>query len=164
MLFRSHVASLGVETLWLMPVFSARGRPGYDVTDHWTVREDYGTVDELDSLVAAAHDLGMRVLLDLPFNHVSRQHPWFEAAEADPDAPERALFLFSDTQWDTVRWHPADGGGFYYGVFGSELPDLDWEEEEVREEMFGVWDTWLDHVDGYRLDAVRTLKIGRAHV
>ena len=149
-----HLCSLGVETIWLMPLFPSVGPAGYDTLDYDTVRADYGTEEDLDTLVDAAHARGMRVLVDLPLNHVARTHPWFTAAEADPAAPERELFVFADTQWDTVRWFPADGGGFYYAFFGDTLPDLNWKHDVTRERMLPVFDAWLDQADGYRLDAV----------
>lgn len=152
-----HIDSLGVDTLWLMPVFPARGPAGYDVEDFETLTAEYGTVEELDSLVEAAHERGIRVLLDLPFNHTSRTHPWFAEAEADPGSESRGMYRFSDTQWDPYRWFEAEGGGYYYAFFGGELPDLDWRDAEVQARMTAVWDQWLEHVDGYRLDAVRVL-------
>ncbi len=153
-----HLEAMGVRTLWLMPVFPSVGPAGYDVTDFDRVRADYGDADALSALLADAHVRGMRVLLDLPFNHVARTHPWFAAAEADSAAPERDLFLFAGTQWDTHRWFPSAAGDYYYGFFGADLPDLDWTNDATRARMFDVFGAWLDAgVDGYRLDAVTTL-------
>ncbi len=152
-----HLESLGVESLWLMPVFESPGTAGYDVSDYDRIRDEYGDEADLVALVDDAHARGMRVLLDLPFNHVARTHPWFAAAEADAGSTSRGRFLFSDTQWDAYRWFPAEGGGFYYAFFGAELPDLDWTDELVRARMFGAFEGWLEVVDGYRLDAVITL-------
>jgi maltose alpha-D-glucosyltransferase/alpha-amylase len=149
-----HLSSLGVETIWLMPLFPSVGPAGYDTLDYDTVRADYGTEADLDTLVDAAHARGMRVLVDLPLNHVARTHPWFAAAEADPAAPERELFVFADAQWDTFRWFPAAGGGYFYAFFGDTLPDLNWKHDVTRERMLPVFDAWLDRADGYRLDAV----------
>lgn len=149
-----YLAALGVGTLWLMPVFPSGGVAGYDVMDFDTVNADYGSEEDLAALVEDAHALGMTVLIDLPFNHVAREHPWFAAAE---DGGARDRFLFSDRRCDPYRWFPADGGGWYYAFFGAELPDLDWTGP-VREPMEEVLARWLDAgVDGYRLDAVPTL-------
>lgn len=151
-----HVEALGVDTLWLMPVFPAFGPAGYDVEDFGSVTPEYGDLAALDALVADAHARGMRVLLDLPFNHVHANHPWFVAAEAGDDAA-RARFVYADTPGDDGRWWPSAAGGWYYGYFGPAMPDLDYDNPAVLAEMSAVWDTWLDHVDGFRLDAVLML-------
>ncbi|MES2640271.1 MAG: alpha-amylase family glycosyl hydrolase [Myxococcota bacterium] len=152
-----HLEAMGVRTVWLMPLFPSVGPAGYDVTDFKVLRPENGDLDMLEALIHDAHARGIRVLVDLPFNHVARTHPWFQPAEAG-EGPARDLFLFADTQWDTYRWFPATGGGFYYGFFGAELPDLDWTNPEVQDRMFEVLERWLDAgVDGYRLDAVTTL-------
>ncbi len=148
-----HLESMGVRTLWLMPVFPSFGPAGYDVTDFDRVRPDYGDTDALVALVDDAHARGMRVLLDLPINHVARTHPWFVEAD-DAPGPARDQFLFADTQWDTYRWFPAEGGGYYYAFFGPDLPDLDWTNAEVNDRMKAVFAQWLEVADGYRLDAV----------
>ncbi|MSQ03878.1 MAG: hypothetical protein EXR71_18650 [Myxococcales bacterium] len=151
-----HVVSLGVDTLWLMPIFPAFGPAGYDVTDFSVITAEYGDLDELDALVEAAHARGITVLVDLPFNHVDRGHPWFVAAEAG-DAEMHRRFVYADVPQDDERWFPSAAGGWYYGYFGRDLPDLDYTDAGVLAEMARVWDHWLDHVDGFRLDAVVTL-------
>lgn len=152
-----HLEAMGVRTVWLMPLFPSVGPAGYDVTDFDVLKPETGDLDALDALIHDAHARGIRVLVDLPFNHVARTHPWFQAAEADAGGA-RDLFLFADTQWDRHRWFPAAGGGFYYGFFGAELPDLDWTDGHVQARMSAVLERWLDAgVDGYRLDAVITL-------
>ncbi len=151
-----HIVSLGVDTLWLMPIFPAFGPAGYDVTDFSSITAEYGDLDELDALVEAAHARGLAVLVDLPFNHVDRGHPWFVAAEAG-DAEAHRRFVYADVRQNTERWFPSAAGGWYYGYFGSDLPDLDYTDAIVLAEMGAVWDQWLDHVDGFRLDAVTTL-------
>lgn len=150
-----YVEDLGVETLWLMPIFRADSVAGYGVIDHASIAPEYGTTDDLIRLVDAAHDRGMRVLLDLPFNHVSREHPWFVEAQ---NGVGRERFVFSAQQYDTVRWFPAESGGYYYGFFGPELPDLNWNNAEVVQSMVTMMRGWLSlGVDGFRLDAANTL-------
>ncbi|MDP2314920.1 MAG: alpha-amylase family glycosyl hydrolase [Pseudomonadota bacterium] len=153
-----HLEALGVRTLWLMPLFESVGPAGYDVLDFDLLQPEYGDPAALRALVEDAHARDIRVLLDLPFNHVARTHPWFLEAERDPGSPLRDLFVFADTQWDPYRWFPAEGGGYYYAFFGAALPDLDWTEAEVGGRMQDVFAQWLDAgADGYRLDAVPTL-------
>lgn len=152
-----HLEAMGVRTLWLMPLFPSVGPAGYDVTDFDTLKAETGDLDSLTALIHDAHAQGIRVLVDLPFNHVARSHPWFRSAE-DAAGSTRDLFVFADTEWDPYRWFPAEVGGFYYGYFGEDLPDLDWMNVDVRERMGAVLERWLDAgVDGYRLDAVTTL-------
>ena len=151
-----YVADLGVRTVWLMPAFPAYGPAGYDVTSYLTLEPAYGDREDLLSLVDAAHAHGMRVLLDLPFNHVHRDHPWFVDAEAG--GLYQDWFVYREAAGDGVRWFDAAVGGSYYAYFGAEMPDLDWENPAVYDTMLGVLDDWLDAgADGYRLDAVLML-------
>jgi len=149
-----ELATLGVRTLWLMPVFPAFGPAGYDVTDYGSITAEYGDAAALSALIEAAHGLGMRVLLDLPFNQLHRDHPWFQAAEAgDPDAA--SLFVYRDESADGDRWFPSANGGSYYARFGADLPDFDWTSPETAARLDPLFDLWLDAgADGYRLDAV----------
>lgn len=150
-----YLEALGVETLWLMPVFQADGVAGYGVVDHASIAPEYGTIDDLILLVDAAHSRGMRVLLDLPFNHVSREHPWFVEAQAGVG---RDRFVFASQQYDSLRWFPAESRGYYYGFFGPELPDLNWTHPEVVQAMVAMMRGWLTAgIDGFRLDAANTL-------
>ncbi len=156
---------LGVDALWLLPVFASPSAHGYDVTDFEHVNREYGTDGDLAALLEAAHRRGMKVILDLPLNHTSERHPWFREAVSDPRSPHRSWYEWSPTNpgwgqpWDlnTPAWHRA-GDAYYYGLFGSGLPDLNYLNPEVREEMKRIVRLWLARgVDGFRLDAVRFL-------
>jgi alpha-glucosidase len=149
-----YVASLGTDTLWLMPVFPGMGPGGYDVTDFDTINQAYGDESALYAVVADAHALGMEVLLDLPLNHTGSEHPWFVAAEAG-DSDMRDRYLFARAPSDE-NWYASEDGS-YYAYFGPTFPDLDWREEAARAPMLEVFDRWLEVADGYRLDAVITL-------
>lgn len=145
-------------TIWLMPLFEAYGPAGYDVTDFDQLEAAYGDPDDLARLVDDAHARGMRVIVDLPFNHVHRSHPWFQAAEADASSAMRSWFVYADPQPAEERWWPSAAGGSYYAYFGDEMPDLDWTAPEVRAAMSEVLRRWLEAgADGYRLDAVLML-------
>ena len=154
-----YLGSLGVRTLWLMPVFPAFGPAGYDATDFDTITPEYGTEGDLEALLDEAHQRGIRVLLDVPFNHVHRSHPWFVAAEAG-DAPARARFRYSDDAAG-ADWYRSQAGGAYFAWFGPDMPDLDWHHADTRARMMASLDHWLNvGVDGFRFDAVLMLEEG----
>ena len=155
----ASTTDLGVSGLWLMPIFKAASYHGYDVIDYRTIDPDYGTLADFRALVAAAHQRGVKVILDLVLNHTSDQNPWFKASAAG-DPAYRDWYIWSDTdpgylgpQGQTV-WHPL-GGRYYYGVFGANMPDLNLRNPAVTAELKGVAKYWLDQgADGFRLDAI----------
>ena len=154
---------LGVTALWLMPVAESPSYHGYDVVDYRKIESDYGTADDFRALIAAAHERGIAVIVDLVLNHTSRDHPWFRDALTAGSAHDD-WYLWSDTQPAIAKsdggrvWHEA-GGRFYYGYFWEGMPDLNVENPEVRAELDGIGRFWLDEmgVDGFRLDAARHL-------
>jgi len=149
-----YIDSLGTEVIWLMPIFESPSPAGYDVTDHSVIRAEYGTDDDLVALVDAAAERGMRVIVDTPINHISRSHPWFLAAEADRDAPERAHFVLADKQNDSYRWFRMDSWTFYYAFFGEDFPDLDWTHPDTADAMETLLTDWIAlGLGGYRIDA-----------
>jgi alpha-amylase len=160
----STTSDLGVDAIWLMPVFASPSYHGYDTSDYDAINRDYGTGADLDELLRQAHRRGIKVIVDLVINHVSSQHPWFREAVRSPTSPHRSWFVWSETDpgWkqpfgDGPTWHPG-GGQYYYGVFWGGMPDLNWREPAVRAELDRVAKAWLDRgVDGFRLDAVRYL-------
>ena len=158
---------LGVDALWLMPVFDSPSYHGYDVVDYERIEPDYGTVEDLERLCAEAHRRGMRVIVDFVINHTSSQHPWFVESASSPDSPRRDWYMWSDRDlgwkppWDIfatgTTWHPRNGA-YYYGVFWGGMPDLNLKTPAVREEMKRLASFWLARgVDGFRLDAARYL-------
>jgi glycosidase len=148
---------LGVTGLWLMPTFPSPSYHGYDVTDYTGVNPDYGTLDDLRALVAAAHERGIAVLLDLPLNHTSAQHPWFVASRAGT-APYADWYVWADKAGGNGWQRDADGR-FFYAAFGSDLPDLNLTNPAVTAELTKDAGFWLDDVgvDGFRLDAAKYL-------
>jgi glycosidase len=146
--------------LWLMPIFPSPSYHGYDVADYYAVSPEYGTMEDLKDLVAAAHQRGLRIILDIPFNHTSDKHPWFKQALDDPSSRFRRFYHFSpaDQPPPSGAWHLATGAGGakirYLGLFDRGMPDLDFNEPEVRKEVKAIAKFWLDRgVDGFRLDA-----------
>lgn len=154
---------LGISLIWLMPTSPSPSYHGYDVTDYRGVNPDYGTAKDMKELVEECHKRGIRIILDLVLNHSSSQHPWFLESQKG-DSAKRDWYLWSDKQLDWPRpwggkqntWHQ-QGDDWYYGIFWSGMPDLDYTSPAVRDEMYDVARYWLDEfgVDGFRLDAVR---------
>jgi len=160
---------LGVTALWLMPISPSPSYHGYDVTDYYGVNEDYGTMEDFKRLAAEAHKRGMRVIIDLVLNHSSNQHPWFLAA-ADDKSPKRSWYVWKKSQptgwsqpWSSGSssdyvWHALRAGEYYYGLFYNGMPDLNYFNAAVQDEMIAVAKHWLDAgADGFRLDAIRYL-------
>ena len=154
---------LGVTGLWLMPVAESPSYHGYDVVDYRTIERDYGTNEDFEDLVAAAHDRGIAVIVDLVMNHTSRDHPWFR--EAATEGSERdPWYVWSDTRPAVAGpggrpvWHQA-GDRWFYGYFWEGMPDLNVANADVEAELDRISRFWLTEmdVDGFRLDAARHL-------
>lgn len=156
---------LGVDALWLMPVFESPSYHGYDTVDYEAIERDYGTNADFARLLTEAHRRGIRVIVDLVLNHTSEQHPWFLEAAKDPASPRRDWYVWRKENpgwgqpWNPKgqSWHRR-GDEWYYGLFWSGMPDLNFRNPAVRDEMTRLARTWVEAgVDGFRLDAVRHL-------
>lgn len=153
---------LEVDALWLMPIHPSPSYHGYDVTDYRNVNPAYGTLDDLDALVAAAHRRGVRVILDMVLNHSARAHPWFINSQTGDTAQYRNWYVWRP---DDPGWRQPFGSGrtwfflngaYYYAVFGSGMPDLNLTNADVEAELVDTMKFWLARgIDGFRLDAVR---------
>jgi maltose alpha-D-glucosyltransferase/alpha-amylase len=160
---------LGVDALWLPPFYASPLRDGgYDVSDFMTVLPEFGTVDDFQELVAQAHARNMRIVMDLPLNHTSDQHPWFQQSRSDPEGPYGDYYVWSDT--DEIRqqiriiftdseesnWaFDSERRQFFFHRFFSHQPDLNYHHPAVHDEMREVARFWLAMgVDGFRLDAI----------
>ena len=174
-----YLAQLGVDAIWLSPFYlSPQHDAGYDVADYRAVDPRFGTLADADEMIAAAHEAGIRVVVDLVPNHTSSEHAWFQAAlAAGPGSPERARYHFAEgrgehgelppNNWESTfgggawtRVTEADGtpGQWYLHLFDTTQPDLNWENEEVREEFRSILRFWLDRgVDGFRVDVAHGL-------
>ncbi|MFL5618059.1 MAG: alpha-amylase family glycosyl hydrolase [Gemmatimonadaceae bacterium] len=155
--------SLGAKCIWLMPIDASPSYHGYDVKNYYRVNPEYGTAADFKRLVAAAHRRGIRVLVDLVLNHASSEHPYFKEAIHDPASPHRSWFRFAPSApaergpWGQQVWHKSpERDEYYYGIFTSEMPDLNYATPAVRAEAARVAGFWLTEmgVDGFRLDAV----------
>jgi trehalose synthase len=164
-----YLKELGVDCIWLLPIYSSPLRDGgYDISDFCDIHPDLGTLADLKSLVAATHEKGMRIIMDLVLNHSSDQHRWFQAAQADRNSPYRDYYVWSDSdrKYQDVRiifldseksnwaWEEKSGQ-YYWHRFYSFQPDLNYDNPKVRAEMIAVMDFWLAiGIDGFRVDAV----------
>ncbi len=164
-----YVQELGANTIWLMPFFPSPLRDdGYDISDYRSVHPSYGTLDDFRTFLSTAHDLGIRVIIEMVLNHTSDQHPWFQESRSSRDNPRRDWYVWSDTdgryrgtriifldtEMSNWAWDPVSKQ-YYWHRFFSHQPDLNWDNPAVREEMWDVMKFWLDMgVDGFRLDAV----------
>ena len=157
-----YIAQLGASCVWLMPVAASPSYHGYDVSDYYKVEPAYGTNDDFKRLVKQAHRRGIVVLVDMVLNHSSSEHPYFQAALHDTTSPYRAWYRFAPQPlgkgpWGGEAWHRSPvRDEYYYGVFWSGMPDLNYETPPVREEAKKIATFWLREmdVDGFRLDAV----------
>jgi glycosidase len=153
-----YIAGLGADCIWLMPVAESPSYHGYDVSDYYKIEPDYGTNDDFKAFTAAAHQRHIKVLVDLVLNHASSEHPFFQEALRDTASPHRNWFRWSSTGGN--NWHKSPvRDEYYYGLFWSGMPDLNFENPAVLEESKRVARYWLDSmgVDGFRLDAIRHL-------
>ncbi len=151
---------LGVDGIWLMPIHPTPSYHGYDVTDYRGINPDYGTPEDFDTFLVAAHARGIKVIIDFVVNHSSKEHPWFVSAAAN--GPYRDYYVWRNdnpgwTQpWGSGPvWHAA-AGSFYYAIFWSGMPDLNLGNQAVENEMVEAMRFWLARgVDGFRVDAAR---------
>jgi maltose alpha-D-glucosyltransferase/alpha-amylase len=169
-----YLSWLGVDCLWLLPIFDSPLRDGgYDISDYFKILPEFGDLGDFVNLVDEAHRRGIRIIADLVMNHTSDQHPWFEASRTDPGGPYGDFYIWSDTDerfpdariifvdteksnwtWDPVR------GQYYWHRFFSHQPDLNFDNPDVQEAMLEVLRFWLDlGLDGFRLDAVPYLYV-----
>jgi maltose alpha-D-glucosyltransferase/alpha-amylase len=164
-----YLRELGVNALWLMPFFPSPLRDdGYDISDYRSVHPSYGTLDDFKNFLAAAHERGIRVIVEMVLNHTSDQHPWFQESRSSLNNPRRHWYVWSDTDaryrgvriifldTETSNWaRDPLSNSYYWHRFFSHQPDLNYDNPAVREEMWSVMQFWLEMgVDGFRLDAV----------
>ncbi len=165
-----YLQDLGVTALWLLPFYSSPLRDdGYDISDYTGVHANYGTLQDFKTFLREAHQRGLRVITELVINHTSDRHPWFQKArrarpgtsERDyyvwsetPDKYQEARVIFNDTEHSNWTWDPV-AEAYYWHRFYSHQPDLNFDNPQVRKEIFQVLDFWLEMgIDGLRLDAV----------
>jgi glycosidase len=153
---------LGITGIWLMPMMESPSYHGYDATDYYATEPDYGTMEDFEALLEAAHDRGIKVIIDFVMNHTSDQHPWFQQS-VNTLGGYRDWYVWSETNpgfigpWGQTVWHPRNGD-YYYGLFWGGMPDLNYSHPPVKEAIFDIAEFWLAKgVDGFRLDAIKYL-------
>lgn len=157
-----YFVELGIDTLWLMPIHPSPTYHGYDVLDYYDVNPEYGTMEDFDSLVAAADEAGIDIILDFLINHTSIQHEWFQGwLNDDPQYEDYYRSISSsDPRYDLNSgiWHSMGDNKYYCGYFVN-MADLNWSNPDVQQEMIDAAMFWLDKgVDGFRLDAAKYLE------
>jgi oligo-1,6-glucosidase len=173
-----HLVRLGVDVVWLSPVYrSPMDDNGYDISDYQDVDPLFGTLDQLDALIARAHDVGIKVVMDLVVNHTSDEHPWFVESRSSADNPKRDWYWWrpprpghepgtvgaEPTSWGSAFSGPAwtydeVTGEYYLHLFSPKQPDLNWENPEVRAAIHEMMSWWLDRgVDGFRMDVINLI-------
>ncbi len=157
-----YLQRLGVSGLWLLPVHPSPSYHKYDVTDYYGIHPDYGTMEDMKTLLAEAHKRDIIVLIDMVINHSSSEHPFFVEARKGKENPFRDYYVWSsdtlDQKENPWHWHKnQDDQEKYYGFFWKGMPDLNFDKPEVREEMKKIGAFWLSGVgvDGFRLDAIK---------
>jgi alpha-amylase len=170
-----YLKDLGVGGIWLMPIMPSPSYHKYDVTDYKDVHPDYGTKEDFKKLVDEAHKRDIKIIIDLILNHTGNDHPWFKDAAKGKNSPYRDYYVWAKkdsirnqmarktTSFDSdnlTQWHAVNGDStaeHYYGFFWAGMPDLNFDNQKVKDEFVDIGNFWLSemNVDGFRLDAAR---------
>ena len=178
-----YLERLGVDVVWMSPVYrSPMDDNGYDISDYQDIDPLFGTLADLDELIAELHTRGMRLMMDLVVNHTSDEHPWFTQSRSSRDNPKRDWYWWRDprpgappgtpgaepTNWEshfsgsTWTWDEHTGQ-YYLHIFSAKQPDLNWENPEVRQAVYAMMRWWLDRgVDGFRMDVINMISKDRS--
>lgn len=172
-----YLAELGVDVVWLSPVYRSPMKDnGYDVSDYYEIDPLFGTMDDFDALVAALHQRGMKLVMDLVVNHTSDAHPWFQRSR-DPGSGKRDWYIWRPARPGTVPGTPGAeptnagsafvgpgwefdevSGQYYFHLFSPHQPDLNWENPDVRQAIYQMMRWWVDRgVDGFRMDVINVI-------
>lgn len=159
-----YLKELGIDVIWLNPIYaSPQVDNGYDISDYRMIEPTFGTMEDFDALLAEAHEMGLKIILDLVVNHTSDQHKWFLEAKKSKDNPYHDYYIWKDEVPN--NWGSSFGGStweyvpeldqYYLHLFAKEQPDLNWDNPKVREEVYDILRFWLDKgIDGFRMDVI----------
>ncbi|MFM5192639.1 alpha,alpha-phosphotrehalase [Aeromonas media] len=171
-----YLKTLGIDALWLTPVYvSPQVDNGYDIADYLAIDPAYGTMEDFEALLAAAHGRGIRIVMDIVVNHTSTEHAWFKSALGDKNSPYRDYYIWKDPVEGGVpnNWQSKFGGSaweldpatgqYYLHLFAREQADLNWENPAVRAEVKNIIHFWAKKgVDGFRLDVINLISKDQA--
>lgn len=166
-----YIRMLGVDYIWLTPVYkSPMNDNGYDISDYYEVNPQFGNKEDLENLLEAAHDRGLKVMMDIVINHTSTSHNWFVESRKSKDNPYRDYYIWKDgkengppTNWDSKfggnAWtYDSETGQYYLRLFDISQADLNWENESLRKGIYEMINYWIDFgVDGFRFDVVNLI-------
>lgn len=166
-----YLCYLGVDAIWITPIYvSPQIDNGYDVSDFCAISPEYGTMDDFDKLLQEAHQRGLRVIMDMVFNHTSTEHSWFKSALESKDSQYRDFYIWREpvdghppnnwqSKFGNSAWeYEANSGQYYLHLFAKEQADLNWENPAVRQEIKNVMQFWAEKgVDGFRLDVINLI-------
>ncbi len=167
-----YLKDLGIDVLWISPFYkSPNDDCGYDISDYCDIMDEFGTLADFDLLLSEVHKRGMKLIADLVINHTSDEHPWFIESRSSLDNPKRDWYIWRDgkdgaepNNWESIfsgsAWEYDDETKQYYmHLFSKKQPDLNWENEEVRQALYDMVNWWLDKgIDGFRVDAISHIK------
>ena len=167
-----YLKDLGIDLIWLCPMYKSPNHDnGYDISDYEDILDEFGTMDDFNELLNEVHNRGMKLIIDLVINHTSHEHPWFIESRASRDNPKRDWYIWREgkgdeepNNWESIfkgsAWEFCENSEEYYlHLFAKEQPDLNWENKEVRNELYKMINWWLDKgIDGFRVDAISHIK------
>ncbi|WP_068267879.1 alpha-amylase family glycosyl hydrolase [Caviibacter abscessus] len=160
-----ELKELGVNGIWLTPIFTSPSYHKYDVTDYYNIDKEYGTIEDFKNLVKVAHQKGIKVIIDLPVNHTSREHNWFKNARSSKNSEYRNYYRIENKNNKEINfkvkplgskaWTKLNENELYYSIFWEGMPDLNFSNKKVRDEIKKIAKYWVEiaNIDGYRLDA-----------
>lgn len=163
-----YLKELGIDVIWLSPVYeSPNDDNGYDISNYQGIMKEFGTMEDFDRMLDAAHTHGIRIVMDLVVNHTSDEHPWFIESRKSKDNPYRNYYIWKDPKDGDVpnNWGSCFGGSawkydettqmYFLHMFSQKQPDLNWENDTVRSEIFQMMDWWCQKgIDGFRMDVI----------
>jgi len=163
-----YLKELGIDVIWLSPVYkSPNDDNGYDISDYEDIMTEFGTMDDFDRMLAAAHERGIKIVMDLVVNHTSDEHPWFVESRSSKDNEKRDYYIWKEgkdgkepTNWGSAFSGPAwkydeKTDMYYLHLFSVKQPDLNWENPKVRKEVFDMMTRWCEKgIDGFRMDVI----------
>lgn len=165
-----YLQKLGIDILWLSPVYKSPFiDQGYDISDYYAIDPLFGTMEDMEELIAESKKRGISIIMDLVVNHCSSHHEWFQKALADPDGPYADYFYFIESDKEPNNWESYFGGSvwepvpgtnkYYLHSFHKDQPDLNWQNPVLREEIYTMINWWLDKgIAGFRIDAIINIK------